>query len=327
MKFQEYRQEEWFIMHHRDNCTICGRPLIKGMNTYVGKTESNILAYVCEDCNNLLLSSHFYTNSPGGKNKVPEPQAKLWHYMDFAKFISLLEDKRLYFTRLDNFSDPYECTLGHKSNEQTWTQEQLNFRKRMINGLNEVKKYSEEEILSEAKKDLENYRRNVASYRKSTYANCWHQSDVESEAMWNLYTNTAKQGIALQTTFERLYWSINEYPVRTALYYGLVNYIDYKEYNKGIKGEKTFTIFDAPWYKRKSFEHEKEFRILIEDTSNIKPTDWCKKVKVDLVSLIETIYVSPQSEDWFFELIKIMRRKYNLCCDVKRSELNDLFFY
>lgn len=64
MKFQEYRQEEWFIMHHRDNCTICGRPLIKGMNTYAGKTESNILAYVCEDCNNLLLSSHFYTNSP-----------------------------------------------------------------------------------------------------------------------------------------------------------------------------------------------------------------------------------------------------------------------
>lgn len=52
-------------------------------------------------------------------------------------------------------------------------------------------------------------------------------------------------------------------------------------------------------------------------------TDYYKEVKVDLRSLIETIYVSPQSEDWFLDLVKTMRRKYNLCCDVKRSELND----
>lgn len=125
--------------------------------------------------------------------------------------------------------------------------------------------------------------------------------------MWNLYTNSGKQGIAIQTTFERLFFSIESLPNKTMAKYGLINYIDYNEFNKDDNKEKTFLYVDAPWYKRKSFEHEKEFRILIKDISNISLTDYYKEVKVDLRSLIETIYVSPQSEDWFLDLVKTMR--------------------
>lgn len=323
MIYKEYREEEWFIMHHRDNCTICGRPFIKGMNTYIGKTESNQLAYVCEDCNNLLLSSHFYTNSPGGKNIVPEPQTKLWRYMDLAKFLSLLENKYLYCTRLDHFSDPYECSLGDKCNEELWYKSELERRKMM---LSRVANVTDEELTIVAKRKIENFRNNIAHYRKKIYANCWHQSDFESEAMWKLYSNNGKEGIAIQTTFEKLYWSIKEYPINTIVYYGLVNYIDFKEYNKGIPCDKTFHLFDAPWYKRKSFEHEKEFRILLESPLSLSP-DYNKKLYVDINSLIDTIYLSPQSEDWFLDLIKKLRSRYKLSFDIKRSELNNLPFY
>lgn len=192
--------------------------------------------------------------------------------------------------------------------------------------LSRVANVTDEELTIVAKRKIENFRNNIAHYRKKIYANCWHQSDFESEAMWKLYSNNGKEGIAIQTTFEKLYWSIKEYPINTIAYYGLVNYIDFKEYNKGIPCDKTFHLFDAPWYKRKSFEHEKEFRILLESSLSSSP-DYNKKLYVDINSLIDTIYLSPQSEDWFLDLIKKLRSRYKLSFDIKRSELNNLPFY
>ena len=37
--------------------------------------------------------------------------------------------------------------------------------------------------------------------RKLTLINCWYQSEYESDAMWQLYSNN---GIAIQTTFGKL---------------------------------------------------------------------------------------------------------------------------
>ena len=43
--------------------------------------------------------------------KIPDnPDAKIWRYLDFTKFLSMLEDQSLYFCRLDVLAknDPYE---------------------------------------------------------------------------------------------------------------------------------------------------------------------------------------------------------------------------
>ena len=42
---------------------------------------------------------------------IPDnPDAKIWRYLDFTKFLSMLEDRSLYFCRLDILAeiDPYE---------------------------------------------------------------------------------------------------------------------------------------------------------------------------------------------------------------------------
>jgi len=39
---------------------------------------------------------------------------KLWRYMDFTKFMSLLETKSLWFNRSDRFDDPFEGTYPLK---------------------------------------------------------------------------------------------------------------------------------------------------------------------------------------------------------------------
>ncbi|WP_156105934.1 hypothetical protein [Comamonas aquatica] len=36
------------------------------------------------------------------------PDIWIWRYMDIAKYISFIKDRSLYFTRLDQFDDPYE---------------------------------------------------------------------------------------------------------------------------------------------------------------------------------------------------------------------------
>lgn len=43
---------------------------------------------------------------------LPQKLQTLWRYMDFTKFMSLLEDETLVFPRVDQFEDPYEGFLS-----------------------------------------------------------------------------------------------------------------------------------------------------------------------------------------------------------------------
>src|SRR3989338_4981364 len=40
--------------------------------------------------------------------KISPPDAKIWRYMDFPKFMCTLEDRALFFARADSFEDPFE---------------------------------------------------------------------------------------------------------------------------------------------------------------------------------------------------------------------------
>ncbi len=35
-------------------------------------------------------------------------EVKVWRYIDFTKLVSLIDTRRLYFTRADRFEDPFE---------------------------------------------------------------------------------------------------------------------------------------------------------------------------------------------------------------------------
>lgn len=92
--------------------------------------------------------------------------------------------------------------------------------------------------------------------------------------------------------------------------------------------EKNFHPFEAVWYKRESFAHEKEFRIVIEDIGENDFHDRNKKIRVDLNLLIENIYISPKADKWFTELVKdIIKNRYKLWINVKQSELNEQPFF
>ena len=56
-----------------------------------------------------------HTSSSGGPPfdiEIPPIETKLWRYMDFAKFVSLLESRALFFVRADKLDDPFEGALS-----------------------------------------------------------------------------------------------------------------------------------------------------------------------------------------------------------------------
>src|SRR5208283_5194086 len=93
-----------------------------------------------------------------------------------------------------------------------------------------------------------------------SFVNCWHMNEVESAAMWKIYS-TSKDSVCLQTTFARLRDVLPEDDV----YIGVVNYISYDR-DMIPDDNGLWPLF----HKRKSFEHERELRAL---WSNIKNMD------------------------------------------------------
>lgn len=231
----------------------------------------------------------------------PPDNALLWRYMDFTKFVSLLESESLYFTRSDKFDDPFEGSYPIINVELRKT----------IEGM-----------------DVEKTSKMFKAMRKYMAINCWHESPHESAAMWKLYLKS-NEGIAIVTTFSRLSTAIID---KKNIYIGRVSYIDYE--NDGINASNMFNPF---LHKRKSFEHEREVRaiyneFLVEPGNDQKePTLNLNEdvlghginVSVDLKKLIHGVVVSPDSPEWLFKLVQATVKRFGFSFDVSQSTMNN----
>src|SRR5687767_12683809 len=122
-----------------------------------------------------------------------DPSAKLWRYQDFPKLAWLLNRGALFFARADCLGDPFEGSYP--------------------------KPYAER-LKSPTSRE-----RSANRERKWYCVNCWHLAEYESAAMWKLYSH-GTNGVAIQTTFDRLVDSLRE--TDRDVYVGQVRYIDYE---------------------------------------------------------------------------------------------------
>jgi hypothetical protein len=90
--------------------------------------------------------------------------------------------------------------------------------------------------------------------------------------------------------------------------FGAVQYVDHHRDSNPFSGlqQPTWEFF----MKRKSFEYEQEFRALVygmpllrDGVESVFPDDGVA-VPVDLVRLIESIYVAPGAPAWFLETVR-----------------------
>lgn len=234
----------------------------------------------------------------------PQPSSddiSLWKYMDFTKFISLITYQKIFLCRSDLFEDPYEGT----------------FPRKILEYVHDMKVDGVDKSTAEYIKQMLNFNKKV---RKHTYISCWHANDFESAAMWDLYSKN-DASIAIETTYADLKKLLPENAM-----IGMVNYIDY---DKDIFPlNNTFYPFT---HKRKSFEHEREVRFLIQNlplnseknmlefegavTPNVVSID------VNLNSFVKRIHLSPRSPEWMLNLLKDVVGKYSIDVEVRRSNL------
>lgn len=234
----------------------------------------------------------------------PPADAVLWRYMDFTKFVSLLDKSALFFARADKLGDPFEGYLPHPN--------------------------------SAAARDFyeghpDGYQTMLKSIKESSrfmLISCWHESDYESDAMWKLYSKN-DNGIAIKTDFGSL---ANSFTSTPKVYIGRIDYIDYR--SEFLPHNDLLSAFLC---KRKSFEYEHEVRAIVqiprpcyrntEQKSTIDVTqDICDAgyyYEVNLSRLIQEVIVTPFCQDWFVQLIKSVATRYNLEVPVDKSTLAD----
>ena len=299
-----------FLNENHDSCTLCGNGFKKSETTHLGYLKNNDLAYLGDCCSSQLnetIVRHSYSKR---SYIIPDKNTVIWRFMDFTKFISLISTSSLFFTRADRFEDPFEGAKGLKKNKAKWDKFYLDFFEEAHRNLPDgvETKLTDKQIKIESKRVLSEMEHGGIESLKRTLVNCWHENEFESEAMWKLYTKNMSEGIAIRTTYDRLYRSLNKNP---SIDIGRVNYIDYSEKFTGVN--------ESFWYKRKSFEHEKEVRAIFVDYK--EDYDFGKPIKINLNTLIENIYVSPTAQNWFLDVVKETMKKYDLKKKINHSNL------
>nr|WP_315199484.1 DUF2971 domain-containing protein [uncultured Flavobacterium sp.] len=226
-----------------------------------------------------------YLNNPN--IKLPQDQDTIvWKYLDLSKFLDLLLSQKLFMSRSDKFEDQYEGTFSEPTFE-------------------EIKK------LSINNPDFLNY---YKTHREKVAVSSWHINEYESFAMWQIFTQNS-EGLAIQSTIKRLQDALT--PEKNyKQYIGEVNYIDYK---------KEYIPFDDMFFpflfKRKSFQYEREVRIITDVAdNNIKLNDGLK-INVDINQLIEKIYIHPKSENWYKNLVIQLVTQLGFDFEIEKSDL------
>lgn len=226
-----------------------------------------------------------YLNNPN--IKLPEdPDTIVWKYLDLSKFLDLLLSKKLFMSRSDKFEDQYEGTFSEPTYEE--------IKKLAINNPEFLNYYK--------------------THREKVAISSWHINEYESFAMWQIFTQNS-EGLAIQSTIGRLQKALKP-EKNLKQYIGQVNYIDYK---------KEYIPFDDMFFpflfKRKSFQYEREVRI-ISDTSDTKINiNDGIKINVDINQLIDKIYIHPKSENWYKNLVIQLVSKLGFDIEIEKSDL------
>lgn len=228
-----------------------------------------------------------------------DPDIKLWRYLDFTKFVSMLEKRAIFFVFADSLNDLFEGSISA-------------INKSLRPSLFE-KKFFDNNI-------------SRIELRSRVAINSWHVNTHESAAMWKLYAQT-NEAVCIQSTYSNLR---NALPQIFKI--SEMNYVDYT--SSYIPEYHPLAPFV---FKRKSFEHEHELRAIVDmeeadpelyELIGIEPSQYGVYKAVNINNLIQSVYVAPESPDWFYELVKNVCNTYKLAnISVVRSSLETEPFY
>jgi hypothetical protein len=195
---------------------------------------------------------------------------KLWRYCTADRFEWITQKSCLYFAAANQFADPFEGAVAVQTNLPPADP-----------------RYS----------DMEHTERAFWQLTRLTKLNCWHRSEYESDAMWNLYSDEGK-GIAICSTLVRMRKAFEPFRLKPdygeeSLWSGPVEYVDLTQIR--MRGRGSLKRF---FFKHLAFAWEREFRLAISLTNaeenGVSVPARGVAVPVNLGELIDHIIIGPK---------------------------------
>lgn len=298
-------------------CVSCKQQIANGRPAFAGYNSNSNPLFVGACCAHQLseLASPIYWADTLNLS-VPDNQT-VWRYMDFSKFMAVLQQGGLYLPRADKLDDPFEGATGLAARQAEWDEFYLSYYRNLVLSHPPgypTPKYSKEQIESQANTLLQSIKA-FSLEASRLLVSCWHGNNVESEALWRLYSPPPVPGIAIRSTVGKLWHACAE--SQDALV-GRVHYVDFRRSFASIQKERIFQ-------KRQSLSHESEVRIVLQNDRH-SPAEG-KLLICDLNNLISDVTISPFAPPWFLEVVSRTIEKYEYSFALKRSELLDQPFF
>jgi len=239
----------------------------------------------------------------------------LWRYMDFSKFVSLIQTQSLWFARPSTFDDPFES----KTNKSSRLKHLLRWMNRVISDYNSAVYDGDEEYIATHKwwaADVAgedglitplNFKtiyevparlrffseRGLDAALDAMLINCWHQNSNESDVMWRAYVGSGN-GVVVRTSFESLRDSFRAAGVQPK-----VLNVEYHDlHDESI-------VFDhlPSAYKHVAFSAEQEVRAYFP-TGELPERSPGKSIPIELSKLLEGVTTSPNAPQWFVNSVQ-----------------------
>jgi len=218
----------------------------------------------------------------------------LWRYMSLDKFMDVLVNQRLFFANMDSFPDRSEGLLSEAA------------KRRMLEQIKE-KNYSEHD--QSIKLDIEVHRYN--SMKGLTLVNCWSADKEENYALWKIYLEGGKAGVAIRTTLKQIKESIEgvhqDFP--EDIHVSIVKY----DHGDSVSSNR----FDLVASKKSSYSYEKELRLIIFNyprseggTKTPYKLSVGRYVNVDTSVLVDGLYLSPFAGNWFHSSFPLLLKQH-----------------
>jgi hypothetical protein len=187
-----------------------------------------------------------YRNRPS-----KDPGTHMWRYLSLDAVIETVRDRKLRFTRVDKFPDPFEGSVPKQTID-----DQVMLFGGAYHMLTSVAAWHPSGAMSlpEREDPWERMTRLRRAKTRSTHACCW-AAGHESEALWRLFCKPPGKGVALRTTLAQLEKSVAPHD----LYISPINYRPYYE------GPTFDDDLDPFMNKRQGFSAENEVRLLKVD--------------------------------------------------------------
>lgn len=240
----------------------------------------------------------------------------IWRYIDLHKFIDLITNNRLTFSRLDQFNDPNEGVSYNLIAQRYQIQKSKITNETLIRLLpdHEIKRMDTKKLLEQK----------FLQRRQCQYVNCWIKSNRESIAMWNLYSN--KDSIALKINakyligyFRSVIKKAKNLEPKAEFICGSVRYFELNPFNPIAKPRLPYY---SAFKKELAYDYEKEYRFLISfpiESIDIDKTYYFLKIDKYFLNSIELV-CHPEMEEWKFKNIEKLC-KLSMINNPKRSSI------